>query len=128
MIFYEINNNVNLISLNDDLLFYGKAQRVKKFYRRVKQIKSICISNKITILFCMNISMITSAVFALFNEKTKVIGSERSNPYISLKGSIKQITKKIIPLFVDGFVFQTESASMFYPKKVRKKVLLYLML
>lgn len=52
--------------------------------------------------------------------RSKVIGSERSNPYLARRGLRKKLFVKLSAL-TDGFVFQTEGARGFYPKRTQKK-------
>ena len=52
--------------------------------------------------------------------RCKVVGSERCNPYRDFRGKMEKLIYWMTPL-LDGCVFQTKGAGMFYPTSLRRK-------
>jgi GalNAc-alpha-(1->4)-GalNAc-alpha-(1->3)-diNAcBac-PP-undecaprenol alpha-1,4-N-acetyl-D-galactosaminyltransferase len=119
--FYELNSNIEIINLNINKASSNKFKAIKN------NIKSILITRraikkvKPDVIMCFSITTIFLSVFSAIGTKIKVIGSEQSNPYYSLNGSLWKPAKKILSPLCDGFIFQTERAAAFYPKRVREK-------
>lgn len=119
--FYEIHKEVTVYNLGENEKSLNIFNRILNQFNRVRKIRKICLEDEIEVLFAMNVTMIYFAVISTIMLKTKIIGTERSNPYVSLDKTIKQYSKKIVSVFTDGFVFQSIEASYFYPNFVRKK-------
>ncbi|MEY8371353.1 glycosyltransferase [Aerococcaceae bacterium 50-4] len=117
---YNISDTLNVIKLNEQSE-NNTIDRLVNQYKRIKKIRNICKKNKLEIIVAMNVSMIYFALIATSLLKTNVIGAERSNPYLSLNGSVKQKVKKLLSLFTDGFIFQTKESANFYPILTQRK-------
>lgn len=112
---YELSNNVKLIRPYKTLKKTTIKARVKWFFYRLK-----FLSNNIKnydVIVCFDIFMALQCKFMKYT--CKVMGSERTNPFVS-SGLKKKLAVKISS-FLDGFIFQTEGSSKYYPEGLRKK-------
>jgi GalNAc-alpha-(1->4)-GalNAc-alpha-(1->3)-diNAcBac-PP-undecaprenol alpha-1,4-N-acetyl-D-galactosaminyltransferase len=119
--FYDLDKRIKLINLNEAYHSKNVFERVRNTMRRIKKLRITFKEINVDVVVCMNISMLTFAILAKGRAKSKIIGTEQSNPYISLSGSLKKSLKKIMSYLCNGFIFQTEDASSFYPKKTQQK-------
>lgn len=137
--FVEYGHRVTIITFDDGESFYQPDSRVKKETLRglksssnpaealsnnVKNI--VCLRKKLKrlapdVAVCFSVSTLLTCTVAAAFLGIKIVGTERSNPYMSLSGSLWKPMKKIISLFADGFIFQTQRAMNFYPPSVRRK-------
>lgn len=118
---FELNSNIEIINLSLNKVSKNKIEAIKNNIYSVYIAKHAIRKVQPDVIFCFNISVLLLSILSVIATRIKVIGSEQSNPYRSLDGSIWRWIKKIISPFCDGFVFQTERASAFYPKCVREK-------
>lgn len=58
---------------------------------------------------------------ALIGKKTKLVVSERNNPYVMPYKKITRLLRRISYRFVDGFVFQSDAAAGFFSRRIRKR-------
>lgn len=119
--YYNIDNRIEVTNLNIRSKSRNYIESIKNNLNRIIKLREICNRYEPTILICMNITMLYLAIFSFLKKGIKIVGTERSNPYLSLRGSFKKGLKKIIPFFADGFIFQTNESTNFYSKAIRNK-------
>lgn len=90
---------------------------VSRILKKIFLLRRRLREDSVDVLLAFMISMIP---YALFTKpfKTRVIGSERTNPVLHNRKD--RLIIRFLSPFCDGFVFQTERAQGFYPKKVRE--------
>lgn len=137
--FAEHNNVVEIITLNSTESFYNVSEKVsvvsvglpeiehKASFERVKgsiermfKIRKFIKERNLNVLIGMSFSMTRYAVFAVKFTKTKVIGTERNNPYTYKASFINSKLRKLFYFLSDGFIFQTKKSSKFFTTKLRK--------
>ena len=112
---YELSDRVKLIC--PDKIQNGRSllHRIAGFKYRNRFLKKNIKNFDCIISFNTYLAMQCK----LLSFGTKVIGSERTNPFLS-----KNLKEKIAIKFsyvLDGFVFQTKGASEYYPKAIQEK-------
>lgn len=112
---YRLNENIKLIS--PVKLQKGKSiiYRIVGFLNRSRFLQENIKSYDCVISF----DNLLATQCKLVSPKTKVIGSERANPFFAKKFKEKLTIK--LSCILDGFIFQTRGASMCYPKGIRNK-------
>jgi glycosyltransferase involved in cell wall biosynthesis len=119
--FYQINDKIQCFENLSKPFNNGFRGKIRRALGLITFIRTSIKTFKPDILLCMISTTTFWGIISTLFTKTKVIGTERANPYISLKGSIWQKIIWIFSILTDGFIFQTTDASKFYPKSVRKK-------
>lgn len=112
-------NNYQLI---DGIKFVCLGQRSsKEFARTIKSLRSVIKDEKPDIVITMGVSTSIYTVLAMPGIKSKHIISERNDPRHFLgRPIVKKISQSLIG-FADGYVFQTQEASEYYPVSIQKK-------
>ena len=112
---WELNRD---IVLHDFLLPKGKSTyHPTQLMRLRKKINEISPDLLISFLVTPNIC----SVFSSIGTNTKVILSERGDPYEHKKNSKYSILEKFFYNFAHGIVFQTDGAKKFYNKRIQAK-------
>lgn len=117
---YELFSEVNLINLNTFNVSNNIIESFRGFLRDIYTLRKLLLSVRPNIIFAFNPMYAITAKIASFRTKTLVIGAERSNPYIEQKSIKKKMAVKMTSV-LNGFVFQTNGAKSFYPKKIQEK-------
>lgn len=120
--YYPLDENVEIYNM--ELADISKAASVKRFIgciKRAFEIRKKIKSRELDVLVCMSTTMNLYGLLSTIFTKTKVVGTERNNPYKYKADKINAILKKLSALFLDGFIFQTEAASEYYAESVRRK-------
>ncbi len=116
--FYSLDDRVNYIRLKLDEKDLVKNSTIKNMFLYAKCLKNQVPSDTdVVVAFDCRLAVV--AKLAL-KKRVRVIGSERGNPYITKKGLQKRIPVMLSGL-VDGFIFQTNGARAFYPKRTQDK-------
>lgn len=112
---YKLSNKVKLIC--PDKIQNGKSllQRMVGFKYRNKFLRENIKNFDCIISFNTYLAMQCK----LLSPRTKVIGSERTNPFLAK--NLKEKTAIKFSRILDGFVFQTKGASEYYPKAIQEK-------
>lgn len=113
---YELDSRINYIPLVSK--YNNKIMRVLEriaFIR--KNIKSVNECYVISFLAQINIYSIVSNIF----NKSKLIVSERNDPYQDPTNKIHRKIRDFLYNFADGFVFQTEDAKNYFSKRIQSK-------
>ncbi len=114
---YMLDERVKLVFLGLTKVSKNRLQSLVNMIREIRVFKRCfgMIKPDVIISFqCKN------AVLAkIASRKTRVIGSERSNPNRSSDRVDRWLRK--MSVIADGFIFQTQGARAFYPKKTAEK-------
>lgn len=112
---YWLNNGINRIFLDSN---YKKGNkhfyRIKTLRKYLKQIKPDII---ISFLGSPNIKLIIASI----GLKLRKILSVRNDPYVEYGKGLRRIIAKILFLFSNGVVFQTNDAADYFFKTTQKK-------
>ena len=120
--FYPLHNNVNIFNMElKDISKSASLKRVIGCIKRAFEIRKKIKSRNFDVLVCMSTTMNLYGLLSTAFTKTKVVGTERNNPYKYKADPINAALKKFSAIFLDGFIFQTEAASEYYAKSVRQK-------
>lgn len=120
--FYPLHENVNVFNMElQDISKTASLKRVIGCIKRAFEIRRKIRSRHLDVLICMSTTMNLYGLLSVVFTKTKVVGTERSNPYKYKSDIINSVLKKISALLLDGFVFQTEAAAEYYSESIRKK-------
>jgi glycosyltransferase involved in cell wall biosynthesis len=124
-IFYHIDTNVNLVTLNIDSKVKNLLERVLKIIRRKISVSRFIIKQRPDVVFCMLPEMAKYILNLKFKLSFKLITSERNNPEV-ISSKIQFQIKKIVFKYSDGIIFQTGRAMDFYPNTIKvKSVVIY---
>ncbi|MBP9988967.1 MAG: glycosyltransferase, partial [Ruminococcus sp.] len=119
--FYKVNENVSVVSVNlTEIEHKASFGRLKGSIDRMFKIRKFIKSRKLNVLIGMSFSMTRYAVFATAFTKTKVIGTERNNPYVYKASKLNTILRRIFYRLTNGFVFQTKKSAEFFTYNFRK--------
>ncbi|MCQ2479617.1 MAG: glycosyltransferase family 4 protein [Clostridia bacterium] len=120
--FYPLNEKVSVYNMElTDISKSASLKRVLGCIKRGAEIRKSISARGLDVLVCMSTNMNLYGVISTAFSKTKVVGTERNNPYKYKADFINATLKKFSALFLDGFVFQTEASSVYYASSVRKK-------
>ena len=111
-IFYKLNPTINIINIGT------KKSKIKSYYT----IRKVILSINPDVIISMPEEVGIYLIPALFFTKIPLIISERNNPWIMPWKKITRFMRKIFYPFVDGIVFQTNYASSYFSKKIRRKI------
>lgn len=135
--YFVSNDQVNIITLDNYDSEYELAPGVKHMKLDVSR-KSVSLMDKFRSIrtqiarIAETVAAIQPDVIVAFDPKIadlcrravrgriKVIGSERSNPYYDRKGFLSKVFVRASRK-LDGFIFQTQGAKGYYPKKIQEK-------
>lgn len=117
---YDIDPRVQLIPLHVAGESRSAADTAKLFLntgkllrREVKKLRA-----DVVLAFEPKLAVISRA--ALMGTGVKVIGLERTNPFVVRTSRREQVIARMCA-HADGFIFQTEGAKGFYPRKLQEK-------
>ncbi|MBQ3061535.1 MAG: glycosyltransferase [Lachnospiraceae bacterium] len=114
---YKLHKDIKVIPM---LNKGGKPAGFDKFtaYRSLRT-KVQALNPDVVIIMPEEIS--AKAVPALLGIKSKIVVSERNNPWIMPENKLNRALRKVFYPFVDGIIFQTQMASEFFSRNLRKK-------
>ncbi len=119
--FYYLDSKVKHIKMNmtkNSRHFYDAIINNSKI---IIEIRKILKNHKIDAMVTFNIATLTIGILAASFLKTKVIGTEMSNPFLSKTNKVWKFAKRNISVFAHGFVFQTKESSAYYREALIKK-------
>lgn len=120
--FYTPAEDVTVVNMN--LQPIEKKQSFKRIISCIKrafEIRRKIKERNLDVLVCMSSVMNLYGLLSCMFTKTKVVGTERNNPYKYKADRINAFLKKLSAKLVDGFVFQTYAAAEYYAPSVLKK-------
>ena len=112
---YKLNSKVNIVRPNKIQNGLSIFERIDGFLYRSRFLQENVKNYDCIISF----DTLLATQCKLVSPKTKVIGSERANPFF-----VKKLKEKLaikLSSFLNGFIFQTKGAANYYPKAIRNK-------
>lgn len=98
---------------------HGNNKKAK--IRRIFALRRIVKKERPDIVISFLGSPNLRAILATFGLKTPLLVSVRNDPWIEYGRGLKRLLSRFLFSFAKGYVFQTEEASQYFSKKVRKK-------
>ena len=114
---YEIPSSVKRISLNE----YCKSKEKPSNIERVLTLRKILISEKPEVAVSFMCPPNYRMLIGSMGLKHKVLVSARNDPKVEYGTGFRKLIANILFRFADGVVFQTEEASAYFVKNIRKK-------
>jgi len=99
----------------------GARSNLSGYISRCVQLRRVLRQLKPDVLIGMSHVMSFYAVLACLLLRVKVVGTERSNPYLYQNSAYFRFIRKISSLFADGFIFQTHGVMSYFPQRIGKK-------
>ncbi|MEF9988318.1 MAG: glycosyltransferase family 4 protein [Christensenella sp.] len=118
--FYKLHPNISHICLKIGHQSENAMQGIANNGKALKAVKAAYRACNPDVVVCFGSNSILLSFLARGKMKYKIIGSERTNPYLSTRGFWNK-SKKWISVFCDGFLFQTQGARNYYPAITKKK-------
>lgn len=119
--FYPLDSKVDHYKVCfDDIEHSMSFKRLIGAIKRMFKIRSYITSLNLDILIGMSFSMTWYAVFATLFTRTKVIGTERNNPYKYKSSTFNTILRKAFYKLCNGYIFQTKKSAHFFTDDLRK--------
>lgn len=137
--FIKYGDKINIITLDNQTSFYYLDPQVKYINlntlkdsknlfdalinnsRTIRALRKIIKKEKIDALISFNTTTMTAAIISSLFLRTRVIGTEMSNPYLIETNKLWQFMKRNISVLADGFIFQTKESTSYFRKAVLKK-------
>ncbi|WP_418792197.1 glycosyltransferase [Phosphitispora sp. TUW77] len=113
--FYQINPQINIININGQ---FTNIPKIRRLFQLIL-LRGIIMQEKPDVIIAFENMAKLLAVSAAIFSKTKVIISERKDPYNY--NNKKKRYMHLRYLISDGCVFQTVGASKYFPHSVQKK-------
>lgn len=120
--FYSLPPEVNYCSMNLSSKSSSKFQAVTANLKRIGALRGYLRQIRPDVVVTFGTSTQLIAAVAKVGLSMKLVGAERSNPYLKSDPFWSRY-KKTAARLCDGFLFQTNGAASFYPEDVRKKAL-----
>lgn len=131
--FSNAGNNVTIISVIDQTISYeinadinhyhikAKKNRVVRIVQRLFYLKKNIKENNYDyiISFATQINEYSILAKILCKNRSKLIVSERNDPYNDPRQKSAKFLRRILYPFADFFVFQTEDAKNYFPNKIQ---------
>lgn len=109
---YSLSNDVNVISLS-------KAKN--STMQRLFALKRLMKDSNYDVVCTFAPKMLLYLKLVTFSKNFRLIGFERSNPFLSVDGRLGKIVRKSLSPWADAYVFQTRGSMKFYPTKAQKR-------
>lgn len=120
--FYEIDERIAIHCLRFAKAgAAGARSNIAGYMSRSCRLRRLLKQLSPDILIGMSHIMSFYAVVASSLLRVKVIGTERSNPYLYQNTAYFRLIRKISSLLADGYVFQTRGAMSYFPRRIEKK-------
>lgn len=121
--FYALHPGVTHNRLKVNRQSKNPLQSIEGNLRSIRKIKAVYSTCRPDAVVCFGPNTILLSFLARGGMRYKLIGSERTNPYLTVSGFWNK-SKKWISTLCDGFLFQSEGARGFYPSSLQKKSLI----
>lgn len=116
--FYDSRGNIKIYPL---AFKEGDDGKIKKGIKKAYNLRRVLKSMGLDVIITMSSLVTAYGVLACAFTGTKVIGSERSNPYRHYPDFPFSLIKKAAASLADGYVFQTRAAREYYPSAAARK-------
>lgn len=114
VIYYPLNNNIQVFKRQ-----LSNRNKIKEQKEKVNFIQQAVKTSKADVVISFLAEINIYASIALWNDKVKLIVSERNDPQREPDSIIKKCLRKIVYKRPDGFVFQTKLAQKYFSKKIQ---------
>ena len=114
---YDLHEGVKVIPM----LNMGGKPSGKNKMKAYSQLRAKIKALNPDVVIIMPEEISAKAVPALMGLKTKIVVSERNNPWIMPENKLNRALRKMFYPTVDGIIFQTQMASEFFSRSIRKK-------
>ncbi len=115
--FYPVDEEVTVISAGFNEISHNvSVKRLFGSVDRMTRLRKLVKSRKLDVLIGMSFAFTWYAVYACELTETKVIGTERNNPYAYLASKFNTVLRKTFYYFTDGYIFQTKKSAKFFRK------------
>lgn len=118
--FYVLDQRVRQCSIHTARVSKNTWQAVQNNLFTVRQLKKVFREISPDIVICFETTSLFPVWLARNHRSYKIIGSERTNPFLDNGGFWNRI-KGWISARCDGFVFQTAGARSYYPPKTQER-------
>jgi len=119
--FYFLDPKIKYINLNTLKESKNIFDAIVNNSKTIRALRRVLKREKIDVLISFNITTLTAGILSSLFLKTKIIGTEMSNPFLCETKKLWRFMKKNISVLADGFVFQTKDVSGYYRKALVKK-------
>jgi len=118
---YYLAPGVKIIGLNNERVSRNLKEAFRAFKKDVKNVRKHIIELRpdVIVAFDPHLAFVAKISCRRISD-VKIIGSERSNPYMARTGWKSKLFVKASVL-LDGFIFQTDGAKSFYPQRTQNK-------
>jgi len=118
---YYLDPRVKMIGLNNMRTSRNLKEAFRAFKKDVNDVRKNIIELRPDVILAFDPQLaLVAKVSCRGISDAKVIGSERSNPYMARISWKNRLFVKASAV-LDGFIFQTDGAKGFYPRKTQKK-------
>lgn len=114
---YQLHEDIKIYPMLNKAGKPGGKNKLKAYFSLRDKINAL----KPDVVVIMPEEISAKAVPALMGVKTKIVVSERNNPWVMPENKLNRALRKMFYPMVDGIIFQTEMASEFFSKSIRKK-------
>ncbi|HWQ05654.1 MAG TPA: glycosyltransferase [Feifaniaceae bacterium] len=114
--FYDLPEQVRHIYLSFD-----KTLRPSSIPRAYQKLRKLVLQEKPDVVLAMPEKVNVWTVLFLLGTGVPVVVSERNDPHRHPESKIKRLLRWLFYPFAKGFIFQTEDAAAFFPKKIRSR-------
>lgn len=112
---YSLHENIQLLSVSSE----GKG-RITSIFKRLFSLRKNLKHINPDVILCFSMKNVLYALLT-YRKKTKIIGSERTNPYYIKKNILSKFIEKILLPLADGFIFLTKEGRDYYPSAIKQK-------
>jgi len=121
--FYQLDPSVTQIQLGCGRQSRNVLEAMRNNFRTCRAIKRACRSQQPDFVICFGPNTALLSFLARGGMSYRIIGSERTNPYLAPSGFWSK-SKKWISRLCDGYLFQTEGARGYYPASTQKRAII----
>lgn len=114
--FYDLPESVRHIYLSFD-----KSLKAIDIPRAYKKLRKLVLQEKPDVVLAMPEKVNVWTVLFLLGTGVPVVVSERNDPHRHPESKVKRMLRWLFYPFAKGFIFQTEDAAAFFPKKIRSR-------
>jgi len=115
---YDLCDNIKIIPLCNEIKYKsGILAIINRIYKIRKYVNNI--SPDVVFSFLSDINIYSC--IALGISKHKLIVSERNDPKNDPRSPVKRMLRYLTYNLADGYVFQTQQAKEYFPKRIQKK-------
>ncbi|RDW20754.1 glycosyltransferase [Oceanobacillus chungangensis] len=112
---YSLNKNIQFLSV-----FPGENKRIISMVKRLFLLKKNLRQTQPDVVLCFSMKNVFYALLAR-PRKSRVIGSERSNPYYANKNMLIKLIEKLFLPLANGYIFLTSEGKEYYSRALQRK-------